>query len=227
MLLLTLPVTAYALHAMRASTRPPRLPCYKMTLSSEPALPAEPPPPAVSQHRRIDYVGMLQPAVASNDVLNPAVESSGTANEALEAIFLLHADGTTLKPGTPMYKASQDLANNFPALMGLVDDALVGRLFQFLDEDGDGVLEVHEWVNGICMVKKWPSGLVARYLGPCASSGHAPACYKSPCYSVHAPRHEGVHPASALAVLQDDAIKRASAASGATHQMRPWLALQC
>ena len=34
--------------------------------------------------------------------------------------------------------------------MGLGEpaDALAGRLFQFLDEDGDGVLEVHEWVHG-------------------------------------------------------------------------------
>ena len=47
-----------------------------------------------------------------------------------------------------MYQASQDLAKRYSELVGLGDDALVGRLFQFLDENGDGVLEVHEWVHG-------------------------------------------------------------------------------
>ena len=155
MLLLILPITAaYTVHAVRAPTRPSRLPSLKMTLSNQPSPSAEPPPDAVvSQHRRIDP-RMLQPAVASNDIVvsKPEDQSSSEPNEALEAIFLLHADGPVpvLKPGTAMYQASQDLAKTWPALMGLGDpaDALAGRLFQFLDEDGDGVLEVHEWVHG-------------------------------------------------------------------------------
>ena len=144
MLLLILPFTAaYTVHAVRAPTRPSRLPSLKMTLSNQPSPSAEPPPDAVvSQHRRIDP-RMLQP---------PEDQSSSAPNEALEAIFLLHADGPVpvLKPGTAMYQASQDLAKTWPALMGLGEpaDALAGRLFQFLDEDGDGVLEVHEWVHG-------------------------------------------------------------------------------
>lgn len=77
---------------------------------------------------------------------------AGTENEALEAIFLLHADGPVLKPGTPMYVACQDLASQYPALSALSDDALVGRLFQYIDSDGDGVLEVEEWVNGVSAV---------------------------------------------------------------------------
>ena len=144
MLLLTLPITAaYTVHAVRAPTRPSRLPSLKMTLSNQPSPSAEPPLDAVvSQHRRIDP-RMLQP---------PEDQSSSAPNEALEAIFLLHATGPVpvLKPGTAMYQASQDLAKTWPALMGLGEpaDALAGRLFQFLDEDGDGVLEVHEWVHG-------------------------------------------------------------------------------
>ena len=77
---------------------------------------------------------------------------AGTENEALEAIFLLHAEGPVLKPGTPMYVACQDLASQYPALSALSDDALVGRLFQYLDADGDGVLEVDEWVPGVAAV---------------------------------------------------------------------------
>ena len=157
MLLLALPITAaYTIHATRASTRSSRLPNLKMNLKMTPSPSAEPPPEvAVSQHRRIDP-RMLHPAVASKGVVvSKPEESSGAADEALEAIFLLHADGPVpvLKPGTAMYQASQDLAKSYPAmLMGLDDDALVGRLFQFLDEDGDGVLEVHEWVHGITQV---------------------------------------------------------------------------
>ena len=158
MLLLTLPITAaYTVHAMKAPTRPSRLPSLKMTLSNQPSPSAEPPPDAVvSQHRRIDP-RMLQP-VAYDDIVvsKPKDQSSSEPNEALEAIFLLHADGPVpvLKPGTAMYQASQDLAKTWPALMGLGEpaDALAGRLFQFLDEDGDGVLEKHEWVHG----SDWP-----------------------------------------------------------------------
>ena len=57
-----------------------------------------------------------------------------------------------LKPGTPMYVACQDLASQYKALSALSDDALVGRLFQYLDADGDGVLEVDEWVGGVSAV---------------------------------------------------------------------------
>jgi hypothetical protein len=150
MLLLTLPITAaYTVHAMRAPIRPSRLPNLKMTPSNQPLLLAEPPPDAVvSQHRRVDP-RMLQPAVASHEIVSkPEDQSSSGPNETLEAIFLLHADGPVLKPGTAMYQASQDLAKRYSELVGLGDDALVGRLFQFLDENGDGVLEVHEWVHG-------------------------------------------------------------------------------
>ena len=51
-----------------------------------------------------------------------------------------------------MYVACQDLASQYPALSALSDDALVGRLFQYLDSDGDGVLEVEEWVAGVSAV---------------------------------------------------------------------------
>lgn len=152
MLLLTLPITAYTFHAStRPCTRPSRFSWCKMAQTPQPAPAAQPPSDAtVDQHRRIDYVGhSLQ---MSSTTVEIGAKSSGTANEALEAIFRLHAEGTVLKPGTAMFKASQDLAKTYPALLGLGNDALVGRLFQFLDKSGDGVLEVHEWVNGISAV---------------------------------------------------------------------------
>ena len=72
-----------------------------------------------------------------------------------------------------MYAACQDLATSYPALGGLSDDALVGRLFQFLDEDGDGVLEVDEWVPGVSAVlnKKTPK---ATALADRIAQGNAP-----------------------------------------------------
>ena len=91
---------------------------------------------------RVPAIGLAYDIYA--EVPEVDTKFSGTADEALEAIFLTHCEGTVLKPGTPMYAACQDLATSYPALGGLTDDALVGRLFQFLDEDGDGVLEVEE-----------------------------------------------------------------------------------
>ena len=105
---------------------------------------------------RVAKIGLAYDIYA--DIPDVETKFAGTADEALEAIFLSHREGTVLKPGTPMYAACQDLATSYPALGGLSDDALVGRLFQFLDEDGDGVLEVDEWVPGVSAVlnKKTP-----------------------------------------------------------------------
>ena len=100
---------------------------------------------------RVPAIGLAYDIYA--EVPEVDTKFSGTADEALEAIFLTHCEGTVLKPGTPMYAACQDLATSYPALGGLTDDALVGRLFQFLDEDGDGVLEVDEWVPGEVRVR--------------------------------------------------------------------------
>ena len=120
---------------------------------------------------RVAKIGLAYDIYA--DVPDVETKFTGTADEALEAIFLSHREGTVLKPGTPMYAACQDLATSYPALGGLSDDALVGRLFQFLDEDGDGVLEVDEWVPGVSAVlnKKTPK---ATALADRIAQGNAP-----------------------------------------------------
>ena len=142
--------TGFSTHSARVST--PRL--------ASPIRPA-----------RVAKIGLAYDIYA--DVPDVETKFAGTADEALEAIFLSHCEGTVLKPGTPMYSACQDLATSYPALGGLSDDALVGRLFQFLDEDGDGVLEVDEWVPGVSAVlnKKTPK---ATALADRIAQGNAP-----------------------------------------------------
>lgn len=78
------------------------------------------------------------------EVPKEEVQFQGTANELFEIIFLKNAEGTMLKPGSPMYTACQELAKANPSFKALSNDALVGRLFQFLDDNGDGIIDLQE-----------------------------------------------------------------------------------
>eukprot|EP00439_Symbiodinium_sp_Y106_P080462 s2_g19.t1 len=73
----------------------------------------------------------------------------GTDKQVLAEIFLQHAIGGVL-PVTPWYAASKSLAREFPEQLGCLDDpAILGRVFQMIDDNHDGILDEDEFVSGI------------------------------------------------------------------------------
>ena len=64
----------------------------------------------------------------------------GTDKQVLAEIFLQHAIGGVL-PVTPWYAASKSLAREFPEQLGCLDDpAILGRVFQMIDDNHDARL---------------------------------------------------------------------------------------
>lgn len=68
--------------------------------------------------------------------------------EVLAEIFLQHAIDGAL-PVTPWYSAAQSLSREFAELQSLASPAILGRVFQMIDSDHDGILDQDEFVNGI------------------------------------------------------------------------------
>jgi len=68
--------------------------------------------------------------------------------EVLAEIFFQHAVSGAL-PVTPWYSAAASLSKEFPALQCLSNHAILGRVFQMIDRDHDGILDQDEFVNGI------------------------------------------------------------------------------
>mmetsp|Transcript_14780 Transcript_14780/g.17737 ORF Transcript_14780/g.17737 Transcript_14780/m.17737 type:complete len:265 (-) Transcript_14780:176-970(-) len=66
----------------------------------------------------------------------------------LADIFLQHAISGGM-PVTPWYSAAQSLSREFPELECLSNPAILGRVFQMIDSDHDGILDQDEFVNGI------------------------------------------------------------------------------
>jgi len=71
------------------------------------------------------------------------------SNEAIaETIFNQHAQGDIMNvPG--WYAACHSLTRAFPKLVALVDPAMVGRGFELFDLNGDGILDLDEFVGGV------------------------------------------------------------------------------
>jgi len=79
----------------------------------------------------------------------PVSKFHGTEKQVLAEIFLQHAQGGVL-PVTPWYDASKSLAREFPEQLGCLDEpAIIGRVFQMIDDNHDGILDQDEFVNGI------------------------------------------------------------------------------
>jgi dimethylaniline monooxygenase (N-oxide forming) len=75
---------------------------------------------------------------------------AGTPRETAEAIFLQHAtEGTTIAPGAAFKAAVRSLGNEYPHLKPLENVALEGRLFEIIDDDGSGVIELEEFIDGV------------------------------------------------------------------------------
>jgi dimethylaniline monooxygenase (N-oxide forming) len=77
----------------------------------------------------------------------------GTPMEVAEEIFNANcaADGgcETMRPGQPFYNACFSLSREYEGLSGLTNDAIVGRAFQLMDSNGDGLLSRAEFVAGV------------------------------------------------------------------------------
>merc|ERR1712166_545097 len=71
------------------------------------------------------------------------------SNEAIaETIFNQHAQGDIMNaPG--WYAACHSLTRAFPKLVALIDPAMVGRGFELFDLNGDGILDLDEFVGGV------------------------------------------------------------------------------
>ena len=81
----------------------------------------------------------------------PVVQSKyhGTEKQVLAEIFLQHAVSGVL-PITPWYAAAKSLSREFPDQLGCLDNhSILGRVFQMIDENHDGILDQDEFVNGI------------------------------------------------------------------------------
>eukprot|EP00966_Prymnesium_polylepis_P048881 1131280-Prymnesium_polylepis.1 len=117
------------------------LPSLSFTPLPAPAVPRR---ALCHQLARTAQIGLAYDIYA--EVPKEEVQFQGTANELFETIFLKNAEGTMLKPGSPMYTACQELAKSNPSLKALSDDALVGRLFQFLDDNGKPASLIRESV---------------------------------------------------------------------------------
>ena len=71
----------------------------------------------------------------------PVSKYHGTEKQVLAEIFLQHAQGGVLAV-TPWYDASKSLAREFPEQLGCLDDpAILGRVFQMIDDNHDGILD--------------------------------------------------------------------------------------
>jgi len=78
-----------------------------------------------------------------------ASEYKGTEKELLVKIFNTHAVSGVLAP-TPWYAAVQSLMREFPQQLGCLSSASIpGRVFQMIDDNHDGMLDLDEFVNGI------------------------------------------------------------------------------
>ncbi|CAK9070872.1 Probable flavin-containing monooxygenase 1, partial [Durusdinium trenchii] len=82
-------------------------------------------------------------------VLSPKKDYTESEKVTLSQIFLQHAVGNSL-PVTPWYSAARSVANAFPEKLGSLDNhAILGRVFQMIDADHDGMLDETEFVEGL------------------------------------------------------------------------------
>ena len=86
---------------------------------------------------------------------SPQVEAKfvGGKKQVAEAIFLQHAnEGTSLAPGEAFKGACASLVDAYPELQALQNVALEGRLFEIMDEDADGVIDLDEFCEGVLLL---------------------------------------------------------------------------
>eukprot|EP00929_Paragymnodinium_shiwhaense_P108081 TRINITY_DN74400_c0_g1_i1.p1 TRINITY_DN74400_c0_g1~~TRINITY_DN74400_c0_g1_i1.p1 ORF type:complete len:607 (-),score=121.30 TRINITY_DN74400_c0_g1_i1:237-2057(-) len=77
----------------------------------------------------------------------------GTDKEVLEQIFDQHCEATHaegMMPVVSWYHAAKSLAREFPEKLGtLTNGAMIGRVFQMIDDNHDGILSKTEFIEGI------------------------------------------------------------------------------